>query len=287
MTGVGGGPAFLGEYLLKSGLISEQQLVAAVALQEQVNWRLGTCATSLGFLTAEQVAEIHEAQKQTDMPFGRLAVKLGKLTRLQLEQAIEYQRFKHLLIGNALVESGAMKAEALLRAIEMFNAASGESGTMGAPALHAPTLDDNIGVAQQELIECAQRLLVRIANLRTKQSSWQPLDPGPSSNLNTNGVQLAGTSRLDLWLSMSEETTQVLANALWSTSSPHRAPDSALDTLLQMICNHSVAALDKRGQQWTVGPVHRMWSQSHSREGCMVLLLTPDHPAIEVRVVRA
>lgn len=287
MTGADGGPAFLGEYLVKSGLVSEQQLATAVALQEQVNWRLGTCATSLGFLTAEQVAEIHEAQKHTDMPFGRLAVKLGKLTRLQLEQAIEYQRFKHLLIGSALVESGAMNAEGLQQALEMFNAASGSSGAAatGTTVPQTRTVGDIYAVAQQELIQCTQRLLVRIANLRTKQSPGHSLSPGPDPNLSTRGVQLVGSARLDLWLSVSEKTVDVLAKALLPTSSPNRAPDSALGTLLEMICSQSVAALDKRGQQWTVGPLHLAWSESHANEVYVLRLLTPGHPAIEVRVV--
>jgi hypothetical protein len=272
-------PVFLGEYLVQFGFVTKEQLEAAVVIQTATNMRLGACAVALGHLSEADVIQIHEAQRQTDLPFGRLAVKLGKLTRVQLEASLEYQRFRHLRIGDALVKSGAIAAPLLLQALQAFSDI--------APSSKRQSPTDAIAIAQNELVECSARLLLRIGNLRTKPSPWEPMDSGPDPKLYTTGIELIGATKMGLWISMAPQTATVLARGLLpGFDDPHLVGHDALDELVNMICGHTVAALETRGQQWKNSPPRRAWPELRSGNGGIVLLFVLDHPAIELRVVR-
>jgi len=271
-------PVFLGEYLVQFGFVTKEQLAEAVAIQTASNMRLGACAVALGHLTEADVALIHDAQRQTDLPFGRLAVKLGKLSRLQLEGSLEYQRFRHLRIGDALVKSGAIAAPLLLQALQAFSDF--------APSSKRQPPTDALAIAQNELVECSARLLLRIGNLRTKPSPWEPIDSGPNPKLYTTGIELIGTAKLGLWMSMAPQTATVLAKGLLpGFDDPHLVGHDAMDELVNMICGHTVAALESRGQQWKNSPPRRAWPELRSENGGIVLLFVLDHPAIELRIV--
>lgn len=272
-------PVFLGEYLVRLGFVTEPQLAAALALQKEVNLKLGECAVDLGFLSRADALAVYEAQRTNDVTFGVLAVKLGKLTRLQLEQALEYQRFKHLRIGEALVKLGAISAPLLEQAAKAFEDLwpKPAAKTAAEPASK---------VAESELVDCTQRLLVRVAGLRTKQTPWEPLDAGPRVDLLTTGIQLNGRARLGLWISVSRVTGAALAKGLLPGFEGHDVGHLALDELVNMVCGHAVSALEKVGLHWSNCPPKRGWPELHTQTGHVVTLVAPDDERLELRVTR-
>lgn len=112
--------AFLGQYLVGNGFISEAQLVEAVHLQKQNNSLVGTIAFDQGFLDSEQLDYLLRRQVQVDERIGKLAVQEGFLTDEQLETVLSIQGENHIFLGESLVRLGTLDHETLNGAIGRF-----------------------------------------------------------------------------------------------------------------------------------------------------------------------
>lgn len=113
---------FFGQYLLEKGRISNDQLIAAVAWQQEANTRLGDLALARGYLTESQAQAINVAQRTTDRLFGDLAVDMGYLAPEQLAELVEIQRTSRLYLGEALVQQGILTPDELERELAAFRA---------------------------------------------------------------------------------------------------------------------------------------------------------------------
>jgi hypothetical protein len=107
----------LGEQLRESGLLTEEQLRQALALQKQHPEKLlGQILIDAGFLSREEFEQFMRARISIQQPLGELLIQKGLITREQLGQALSVQMQTAPAgrpLGQVLVEQGAI-AQAVL-----------------------------------------------------------------------------------------------------------------------------------------------------------------------------
>lgn len=112
--------SFLGQFLLRRGIVSEEQLLAAVYYQKDVNELIGDIAVRRQFLTPDDVEAILQAQRESELPFGQIAVDQGRLTPQQRESLVQAQAMGYVFLGEALLAKGFISAEKFIEAINEF-----------------------------------------------------------------------------------------------------------------------------------------------------------------------
>lgn len=95
-----------GHYLLNKGLITAEQLGAALEAKNNTNVRLGAMAIDAGLMTAEQVDAVHEEQKHVDKRLGDIAVEMGFISRDDVESLFAKQKTANVVLGQALIDLG-------------------------------------------------------------------------------------------------------------------------------------------------------------------------------------
>ncbi len=158
------GANFIGLYLVRTGVISRDQLEQALALQRKGNRRIGDMAVERGLLTPEQARDVFTAQSATERPFGETALDLGLLERQELDALLFSQNVANSHLGETLLDMGLLNAEqfgGLLAAYHAEEAARAEalrrSFGGGAP-----------GLAAEALVEALERAFLRFLGLEVK-----------------------------------------------------------------------------------------------------------------------
>ncbi len=105
-----------GKYLVKKGVISQEDYRDAIQKQLTVRVKLGTIAVAEGLLTEEQAETINNLQKQFDKRFGDIAVEKGFLTEEQVtdllkKQGNPYMQFLEVLLDSGMVTISQMDTE--------------------------------------------------------------------------------------------------------------------------------------------------------------------------------
>lgn len=99
----------LGTLLHYRGLISSQELAAALHWQAKSRTRIGEVALRWNWMTAAQVRAA--AQFSGPLRFGERAIALGALEEQQLEKLLWYQRAQQPRLGTYFVERGRLARE--------------------------------------------------------------------------------------------------------------------------------------------------------------------------------
>ncbi|OGF68176.1 MAG: hypothetical protein A2Y62_05275 [Candidatus Fischerbacteria bacterium RBG_13_37_8] len=158
------GIKFFGQYLLEKGVITKQQLLEAVAFQEQQNIKFGVYAMRKGYISKEQLESVLKEQKNSDMKFGEIAVKLRFLSDDQVLEIITKQQNDHIYLGTALVMKGFMRKEALEKELKEYQQEQADySPTRSFPA----KIENEADLIY--LVELIDRLLLRVVDIKTKR----------------------------------------------------------------------------------------------------------------------
>ena len=98
-----------GLYLQKQGIISAEQLVAAIAEQFHTRVPIGQLALEEGILSARDIFTV--LRSQSDSPnerFGEVAIELGMMSRPQLIHLLMLQADRQRPVSEILVRQGAI-----------------------------------------------------------------------------------------------------------------------------------------------------------------------------------
>lgn len=101
-----------GNYLVKKGLISSEQLEAAIESQKKVRVKLGLIAVSEKLMTPEQSEEVNRLQAVMDKRFGDIAVEKGYLTDDQVGRLLGLQGNQYLTFAQAITDNNFMTLDA-------------------------------------------------------------------------------------------------------------------------------------------------------------------------------
>jgi hypothetical protein len=98
-----------GGFLVRRGVVTRRQLIAALDEQRRQETRIGKLALRERLLTLEELFLILDAQIDGDStPFGRLGVAMGLLRPEDVERLLLLQRQSRPRVGEILVELGAL-----------------------------------------------------------------------------------------------------------------------------------------------------------------------------------
>ena len=113
---------FFGNYLVKNGVITEEQLQEVLEIQKTSRVKMGLIAVSEKMLTARQTYEINMLQVTLDKRFGDIAVEKGYLTPEQVDKIISLQGNQYLLFIQALIDKNYATMEDIDTYILRFKA---------------------------------------------------------------------------------------------------------------------------------------------------------------------
>jgi hypothetical protein len=114
-----------GLHLKKKGMISSDQLVAA--LEEQLNSLvpIGQLALEEGVLAARDIFEVLQAQNEApNVRFGDLAIEMGLMTRDELMRLLLIQADRKPPIAEILVAQGALSDEVVTQELAEYRRAN-------------------------------------------------------------------------------------------------------------------------------------------------------------------
>lgn len=111
---------FFGGFLLRKGVVTTEQLIAAMEKESTAHIQLGTLAMHSSLMTAEQIEDVRIAQTHNDKRFGEICIEKGYLTREQVDRLLEEQYPKYLLLGQILEEQGVFDQVTFHKLIEEY-----------------------------------------------------------------------------------------------------------------------------------------------------------------------
>lgn len=105
----------LGELLIESNLVSEQQLLAALAIQENNRKPIGEILVEQGYLTKEKLESV--LAKQTGSKLGEILISNKIINFNQLQKALDMQEMEMRSLGDILIELNYVNENDLLEAL--------------------------------------------------------------------------------------------------------------------------------------------------------------------------
>ncbi len=239
------GVRFFGQYLLENGVIKAEQLLAAIAKQDETNLKFGDMAISLELLTKEQVDRILALQRERDIKIGEASVELGFLTTAQVEQVLRAQKNSHIMVGEALVATGGLTREQLEVQLAAF---AEDQKPFRVVQVVSPALDPT-GVARP-VIDLATKFLLRIAGLQVRVGELRGQASLATGRL-TSRVAFHGDVKGEVVLRGKPELCARVASGI--LGEPVAASDvpTVLDGLgefLNVLCGNLAAQLARSGK---------------------------------------
>jgi len=104
----------LGEILIANNLVSEQQLLAALSVQENSRKPLGEILIEQGYIPREKLEAA--LAKQFGSRLGEILISAKVINFDQLQQALSIQKTSLSLLGDILIELGHVTEENLINA---------------------------------------------------------------------------------------------------------------------------------------------------------------------------
>ncbi|MFW5735030.1 MAG: hypothetical protein ACOCWR_08230 [Oceanidesulfovibrio sp.] len=134
--------SFLGQFLMRKGLVNEEQLLEAVGYQKGVNELIGDLAVRREYLAPNDVEAILRSQRESELPFGQIAVEQGRLTEAQRESLVQAQAMGYVFLGEALLANGFLTALEFVEAINEFSRVERALAACNRDVLHSTEHQD-------------------------------------------------------------------------------------------------------------------------------------------------
>lgn len=99
---------FFGNFLLSRGVVTPEQLIAAINKESGSRIKLGTLAMYHNLMTANEIDDIVIAQTHEDKHFGEIAIERQYLTEQQVNNLLTEQSPDYLLLGQILIEENIL-----------------------------------------------------------------------------------------------------------------------------------------------------------------------------------
>lgn len=106
-----------GNFLVKSGKMTQEQLENVIATQKKVRVKLGLIAVAEKLMTQEQADKVNSLQAVMDKRFGDIAVEKGYLTDEQVTRLLGLQGNAYLTFIQAIDDCGYMTQDAIEAAL--------------------------------------------------------------------------------------------------------------------------------------------------------------------------
>lgn len=275
---------FFGQYLLERGVVTREQLLSALELQDTRNLRLGDYAVRRGYLTEAQSEQINRAQLTEDKRFGEIAIEKGILDEDKLGELLTLQQNDYLMLGEALLEVGPLDRGHLERELKHFKEDQEKYLTdevIFPPGIREPSL---LSIP----IDLTAKMLLRIAAVTSKIGEGERSERPPVDRLISVSVQFSGDVEAIYLLSLSEDIARKVALPMLGED-PGDDREAVVDSvreLCNVICGNSAAKLAQVGKRVEIGPPQMAEGPLPAHEQAVLFPLHVAEGAAEVRILR-
>ena len=247
------GIQFFGEYLIENWVVTREQLLEALELQEFRNLKFGELASRKGFLDEEQVATVHHQQLVEDRRFGDIAVEMGFMPADQVMEILTLQKNSYLFLGEALLELGHISEDILERELTLFteDQARYQLERVGVPSKMSARM------AIVACVDLTQKLFVRVVGILLKTGRPELFLGGaiPAREAEcvlTVGVRIGGCRQLHYLLSVSHDVAVAIASKVLKEDATRESFDLIEDAVREFcnfVCGNAAAKLAQQGIQ--------------------------------------
>lgn len=223
----------LGNYLVRTGKITKEQLREILDSAGKVRVKLGLIAVAEGYMTAAEAEEVNRLQAVMDKRFGEIAVENGYLTNDQFGTILKKQGDEYMVFLQTLVDMNIMgmddaekilaefcKAEGLTEA-QCEDIKSGDIDRILPVYLPEAAKDytEFIGVALRTIIRCVDREVclergMIAESINAKNGSFQTVEGEDGGKICVGLVEGDGGFLLSASLFAGEEFEQLDDDAL-------------------------------------------------------------------------
>ncbi len=245
------GIQFFGEYLIENWVVTREQLLEALDLQEFRNLKFGELAQRKNYLSNQQVATVNHRQLSEDRRFGDIAVELGYLQADQMLEILTLQKNSYLFLGEALLELGHVSEDILERELTLFSEdqARYHLGRVEVPGQLSSRLV--IGAC----VDLTHKLFVRVVGMLIKTGRpvlflGGELPTREAGCVLTVGVQFTGARELQYLLSVSHDVAVAIASRVLkedATRESYELIEDAVREFCNFVCGNASAKLAQQG----------------------------------------
>lgn len=175
-----------GDYLVKTGKLSDTQLQIVFDCQKKVRVKLGLIAVAEKLMTPQQSDELNRLQAVVDKRFGDLAIEKGYLTEAQVSKLLSLQGNAYLTFIQAIADNGYMTLDEIESALAEFQKENAfTTGDM--EAIKADDVDKTVALflpadadaLQIDLMQTAVRAFIRLINsdIFVEKAYWKSSFP--------------------------------------------------------------------------------------------------------------
>jgi hypothetical protein len=166
-----------GDYLIKTGVITADQLDSAIAAQRENNRLLGYLAVERNLISEAELSNILAVQAEQPKKFGDIAVELKLLTPDQVQELLEIQSGNHLYLGEALVREDILDLTQLSHYLNEYREASGRASAEMEAELDATKDKELIRLALEALRSFFFRAgyVVKVGKISHSYPNTQPV----------------------------------------------------------------------------------------------------------------
>ena len=244
---------FFGQFLVEKRIVSREDLLAAINLQDQKNLKLGEMAVSMGYITQTDIDRAHNAQLSKDMKLGDLLVEMGILTLNQLNEVITRQKNIHLYIGEALVLVGAITGAQLQQHLEEFKA---DQAQYVADRIELPGTVSNSRIWEMTA-DLTYKMITRVLDIQFRPEKCRTVTT-LGANFMLAGMDLSGDVEARFIISVSEGLQKTVAKAILREGSVENEPVEILeDTVMEfvnVVCGNVAAKASQMGVIININP---------------------------------
>lgn len=259
----------LGNYLVETGRITNEQLTETLAKQDSVRVKLGLIAVAEGMMTLAQTEEVNRLQAIMDKRFGDIAVSKGYLTDDQIGKLLKKQGDAYMTFIQTLVDSGLLTMIEVDNLMESFRMAKGFSNSE-MDALKSDQVDRIIplyipeaGKKFTEIITIAVRTLIRLLDRNIYVGTAQMVHAFPAEGQVSQS--LLGEEGMISCLSELDGALLKLARVFGQEDFEELDMD----------------ALDAAGE--TLNCINGLYASAESRSGKFLELTPPDYDDVTVK----
>jgi len=244
---------FFGQFLVEQGIVSRDNLLKAIELQERKNLKLGEMALSMGYCTHEDIDRAHLYQLTKDMKLGDILVELGILTLNQLNEVLVRQKNDHLFIGEALLLVDALSKVQLQKYLDDFKA---DQALYVSDRIELPISIPNSNIWEMTA-DLTYKMITRVLGIQFRPGKCKVV-----TTLDTNfmmaAMDLIGDVNARYIVSISANLQLIVARAILREASVDGEPPEVLeDTVMEFInvvCGNVAAKASQMGKIININP---------------------------------
>ena len=244
---------FFGQFLVENSLVTRDDLLKAIDLQDDKNLKLGEMAVSMGYVTQADIERAHDAQMSKDMKLGDLLVEMELLTLNQLNDVITRQKNTHLYIGEALVLVGALDNDQLQKHLGEFKQ---DQAQYVSDRIELPDGIAN-SLVWEMTADLTYKMITRVLDLQFRPGKCQIVTT-VETNFMMAAMDLIGDVEARYLVSVSEDLQKEIAKAILREESVDTEPVEVLeDTVMEFInvvCGNVAAKASQMGKIMSINP---------------------------------